>query len=70
MAATENRPATRSVPRVLELGSGVSAAYAAKLPWNNTATTAARLATSEFPGRHGRTVIQWAEGSWAMTAPT
>ena len=34
------------------------------LAWNNTATTAGGLATSEFPGRHGRTVIQWAEGSW------
>ena len=32
-------------------------------PWNNTATTAGGLATSEFPGRRGRTVIQRAEGS-------
>ena len=33
------------------------------LAWNNAATTAGGLATSGFPGRHGRTVIQWAEGS-------
>ena len=31
MAATKNLPLTRHAPRVLELGSGVSAAYAAKL---------------------------------------
>ena len=31
MAATENLPLTGRTPRVLELGSGVSAAYAAKL---------------------------------------
>ena len=34
-----------------------------ELAWNNAATTAGGLATSGFPGRHGRTVIQWAEGS-------
>ncbi len=32
------------------------------LSWNKGATTAGGLATSEFPGRHGRTVIQWAKG--------
>ena len=36
------------------------------LAWNNTATTAGGLATWKFPGRHGRTVIQWAEGSWEV----
>ena len=32
------------------------------LSWNKGATTAGGLATSEFPGRHGRTAIQWAKG--------
>ena len=42
---------------------GILVAMLLALPWNNIATTAGGLATSEFPGRHGRTVIQWAEGS-------
>ena len=37
MAATENLPVTRHAPRVLELGSGVSASYAAKLLGDDSA---------------------------------
>ena len=32
----------------------------ADLSWNKAATNAGELASSEFPGRHGRAVIQWA----------
>ena len=53
--------------RVVRCGLISSRGSVQSLPWNNTATTAGGLATSEFPGRHGRTVVQWAEGS--LSAP-